>query len=680
MNLVRRMLRPALEPTRPLHEEADAVCVARFVLSRDEAAFTELLRRHGPLVAGVCRRVLSHQQDAEDAMQATFLVLARDAWRIHKRDSVGSWLFGVALSVARKARQHHQRERQALMQVTHPETTSGDRTLVEAPDEVACLPEPYRTPLVLCWPLGSVAGRLARAKDMLKPRLIRRGLAPTTLALLSGMGVMPTLSATQLAEAAQRALSQSQSAFILSLARTSYVPWGWIGVVAFALMAGGLGLWWSNEQSATPISVATQLADELTIDKLQGQWAVVTGGWDGLRIGSTSYVVKIKGNTLTMDQTLTADGLFLGSNLANLEILQAWGTPLTFSIMGEHLTINFPYPNDFLYFERTKKVLQRNRSGLIRLKDGMLEIAIGCKVVSEKVTVEAAKADVPRPTEYAVGPQTFYMKLRRVKPEELLQGWWLHTLKHEVTLETIREDFLIVRDNKLAKSTVGKSVEEPLTFQLTQRGFQLILTSGYSLPRYDPVKRGLTDKQPLQQLIQLTDHTLKLATFGKVVDRKDFALGSQFEFNGAAYYTCPIPENASWESLEQLRKDYNIEVVEYLRSSKDRYQLRVNRANTPTSSSSNQPQPATTLPKLFRLDASDALATLQPAERVHLQWIAKPGAEPVTLLENVIIKEVSKLSKPGNEQLVITLLLTPNESRLLELFLDGGKYQVKRVK
>ena len=82
----------------------DGQLLERFTARRDEAAFAALLRRHGPLVHGVCRRMLHNEHDAEDAFQATFLVLARKAGSIGRRDSVGSWLYQVARNVAMKAR------------------------------------------------------------------------------------------------------------------------------------------------------------------------------------------------------------------------------------------------------------------------------------------------------------------------------------------------------------------------------------------------------------------------------------------------------------------------------------------------------------------------------------------------------------------------------------------------
>src|SRR5438874_2844473 len=89
----------------------DAHLLQRFLARRDEAAFAALVERHGPLVLGVCRRVLGHAQDAEDAFQATFLVLVRRAGAITRRESVGSFLYGVASRIALKARSQRGRRR-----------------------------------------------------------------------------------------------------------------------------------------------------------------------------------------------------------------------------------------------------------------------------------------------------------------------------------------------------------------------------------------------------------------------------------------------------------------------------------------------------------------------------------------------------------------------------------------
>src|SRR5262249_23067276 len=133
----------------------DGQLLARFVACRDECAFTTLVRRHGPMVLSVCRRALHHEQDAEDAFQAAFLVLARKAQSVAKRESVGSWLYSVAYHVALKARgvgaRRRARERQVdvLPQpVVSPTEPQDWRPLLGR--ELESLPEKYRAALVLC--------------------------------------------------------------------------------------------------------------------------------------------------------------------------------------------------------------------------------------------------------------------------------------------------------------------------------------------------------------------------------------------------------------------------------------------------------------------------------------------------------------------------------------------------
>jgi RNA polymerase sigma factor (sigma-70 family) len=185
----------------------DGELLERFVARRDEAAFEALMRRHGPMVLGVCRRVLGNEADAEDAFQATFLVLVKKAASVAQRALVGNWLYGVACNTARKVKamngQRRARERRAGA-FPHPDPR-GDReqhlhALLD--EELSRLPDRYRSPIVLCdlegkpyreaaqllgCPLGTLSGRLTRARALLARRLTRRGLALSGAALAAAL-------------------------------------------------------------------------------------------------------------------------------------------------------------------------------------------------------------------------------------------------------------------------------------------------------------------------------------------------------------------------------------------------------------------------------------------------------------------------------------------------------------
>jgi RNA polymerase sigma factor (sigma-70 family) len=193
----------------------DGQLLARFVAAHDESAFAALVARHGPMVLGVCRRVLRHEQDAEDAFQAAFLVLARKAGSVVKRESVGSWLYAVAYRAALEARSANARRQAHERQVKdlpHPLIAPVEpqdwRPLLD--HELQRLPEKYRVPVVLCdleglprreaahrlgLAEGTLSSRLATARQLLARRLTRYGVS------LSGGAL-----ATALAEGASAAL------------------------------------------------------------------------------------------------------------------------------------------------------------------------------------------------------------------------------------------------------------------------------------------------------------------------------------------------------------------------------------------------------------------------------------------------------------------------------------------
>jgi RNA polymerase sigma factor (sigma-70 family) len=200
----------------------DAQLLERFLLRREESAFEELVRRHGPMVLGVCRRILGEPHDAADAFQATFLVLVRQAASIVPGSRVGPWLYGVARRTALKARSSAARRRRAEQEAvrgrprTTPPADLGSDLRPVLDEELGRLPEKYRAPLVLClleeksrkeaagllgWTEGTLSGRLARAKALLGARLRRRGVALASVPLAAAVPA-PLTTATVKAAAA----------------------------------------------------------------------------------------------------------------------------------------------------------------------------------------------------------------------------------------------------------------------------------------------------------------------------------------------------------------------------------------------------------------------------------------------------------------------------------------------
>jgi RNA polymerase sigma factor (sigma-70 family) len=210
-----------------VEEESDPELLRRFAEHRDESAFEAIVRRHGPMVLGVCQRILSHRQDAEDAFQATFLVLVQKASSLRQPELLASWLYVVAGRIARKAKNSQSRRVQQEPSAMSTQASPDPRTEAEwrellsiMDEELQQLPSKYRQPLVLCylgnmtneeaaeklgWPLGSMSYRLARAREMLQKRLQKRnrslpagyfaGMAlPLALPQVSGELISTTVS------------------------------------------------------------------------------------------------------------------------------------------------------------------------------------------------------------------------------------------------------------------------------------------------------------------------------------------------------------------------------------------------------------------------------------------------------------------------------------------------------
>jgi RNA polymerase sigma factor (sigma-70 family) len=226
--------------------ETDRHLVRRFAAARDEAAFAAILRRHGGMVLGVCRRALGDAHEAEDAFQATFLVFVSKAGSLRRPELLGNWLYGVAQRVAAKARVGAARRRIGQVPLVDAPASESDLTPEklelrrEVNEAIGRLPDKYRAPVVLCylegktyteaarvlgWAEGTVSGRLSRARDLLRRRLERTAapfsaglLAPLSSAMLSNQPAN-SLTAAVLLAASDRSLTGAVSLRAAALAK-----------------------------------------------------------------------------------------------------------------------------------------------------------------------------------------------------------------------------------------------------------------------------------------------------------------------------------------------------------------------------------------------------------------------------------------------------------------------------
>jgi RNA polymerase sigma factor (sigma-70 family) len=278
---------------RDLAGLSDAELVGRFAERRDEAAFTVLVRRYGRVVFGVCRRVLRHEQDAEDAFQAAFLVLARKAASVRRAGEVGNWLYGVAYNVARKAKaMRHRRElkeRAAAAQPRRDTPTGLPDDLQEILDrELHALPDKYRAAVVLCdlggltireaaaqvrCPPKTLGTRLSRGRSLLAGRLTRRGVTISAAALAAALAPCATA-----ADCSRLIASTVQAAVAFAAGSATAVP------PAVAALTQGV----SNVMLSKTLKCVTVLA--CGVLALAGSSA---GSQAGRRVGPSEPVVVV---------------------------------------------------------------------------------------------------------------------------------------------------------------------------------------------------------------------------------------------------------------------------------------------------------------------------------------------------------------------------------------------------
>jgi RNA polymerase sigma factor (sigma-70 family) len=260
---------------------SDGQLLERFVRRRDGASFEALVRRHGPMVLGVCRRVLRDAHEAEDAFQATFLLLVRKARSLRQPERVGPWLHGVAYRTAVRARSRAARRQAWDRRVEDlPAPAAGDDLLWRdlrpvLDDAIDGLPSKYRVPFVLCYlegmtnaqaaqhlgcPPGTVATRLSRARERLRVRLTRQGLAvggslvALSLATRAAPAVPPALVAGTVRAASAGVIPATITTLMEGVCKAMFmdkVRMLLLGLAALAA-AGGAGLWTYRALAAEP--------------------------------------------------------------------------------------------------------------------------------------------------------------------------------------------------------------------------------------------------------------------------------------------------------------------------------------------------------------------------------------------------------------------------------------------
>jgi RNA polymerase sigma factor (sigma-70 family) len=313
-----------------------------------EAAFEAILRRHGPAVLACCRRVLGDTSSAEDAFQATFLVLHRRAGSIRVAESLAPWLLHVARMAALKARQGELRRVARERRVARPELIAAEappfdlRLLVR--DEVDRLPAKYRDPVRLCyfegrthddaaaslgWPVGTVRGRLSRARDMLRMRLMRRGIGVTPVALVAAMSAIAdaraavpqalheaTLAAAFRGAAVAAGVASLTAAVVRGLVVSTAIKGSAVVLALVSMISAGAGIAALAGRNRTPSEMKPPRAapqpvatDVSRTDLLSGEWRTSLGLVTFTRQGD-AWVAKFANQQLP-----ALEGLLKGKEL-----------------------------------------------------------------------------------------------------------------------------------------------------------------------------------------------------------------------------------------------------------------------------------------------------------------------------------------------------------------------------
>jgi RNA polymerase sigma factor (sigma-70 family) len=330
---------------------SDRELLERFLSNRDEGAFTFLVRRHGPVLFGVCRRLLGDSHDAEDALQAAFLVLVRRTRSIRRKESVGSWLYGVAQHIALNtrtrdaARRNREKEAGSMRSIGSVDDLATQELRSALDEEIGSLPEKYRGPIVLCYlegkshekvaqelgcPKASVTSRLAKARDLLRGKLERRGI---TLAIgavataLTGMAAaaplpatltIKTVKAATLVATGKAVASGIISAHVLALADGAVRGVFWVKAKMIVMVAGlGLavgGAGWAGSKGSSeqveslpsiesPTLALERHADEVAREGRPNSALARTAGWATYQRGDAKQSVTMQKDEGNLIQT-----------------------------------------------------------------------------------------------------------------------------------------------------------------------------------------------------------------------------------------------------------------------------------------------------------------------------------------------------------------------------------------
>jgi RNA polymerase sigma factor (sigma-70 family) len=327
-----RFCRRALSPQQA-DESTDAHLLELFIQQKDETAFEELVRRHGPMVLGVCLRVLGNLHDAEDAFQAVFLVLARKPASIRPRAMIGNWLHGVAFRTALEARKNAARRQSkerhyGEILLANAREEMDDELLAFLDQELTRLPDRYRAVLVLCdlegktrkeaaqqlgCKEGTIASRLDRARNLLARRLARRGLLLTGAALaaaLSTQAAPAAVPAALLASAAGIGTSGGLlSGKVIALAEKVLRALLWrrlkiaMGLIVVLLLLTAVGLAPLLGRHPRPLEEEEQVAN------FHYESAEAPPAWGTPLDPNGDCTITIEGGALTIDMPATPHDL-----------------------------------------------------------------------------------------------------------------------------------------------------------------------------------------------------------------------------------------------------------------------------------------------------------------------------------------------------------------------------------